>query len=184
MHRLFRVYDRLIYWWWEKHELPKFYHHVRALCRPPMVLLEELEIGELWFYDYAARILACVDEDSVIIAYYLPSRGRDEVIASLIRIDDWLLGDAPRPSRGELNLGLAFAAVETSDGKIHAAEYVNGDWRGLFGSSRLPDHESGRPRNWQRNTDVPAQPCISYMPGQSACEVAPGKRYYKVIGYQ
>ena len=142
------VVERLTYWWWSKFELPKFYHHARALCGPPMMLLDEIEAGEIWFYDFAVRVLVCVGDRSIIIAYYYTTEGRDKVIADLRRIYEWLVGKAPRPSRRELEVGLVFAASEEPDGTIRAVEYIRGDWCGVFALKRLPDHDCCKPKSW------------------------------------
>jgi hypothetical protein len=122
-----------------------FYHAFREACRPPMVNIETLEVGELWFYcGLSAAVTACLGEKSLLVAYdtYGP---REKVITDFQSAHAWLRGERPDLPG---NLHLVFAAFEEPSGELRVRRFAPGDWMGIPSNVPLPPTEQQCPSGW------------------------------------
>lgn len=126
-------------------KFPGFYYAFREACRPPMVNIETLEVGELWFYrGLSLAVTACLGEKSLLVAYgtYGP---REKVIADFHWAHAWLRGKRPDLPG---NLNLVFGAFEEPSGELRVRRFAPGDWMGIPKNVPLPPTEQERPLGW------------------------------------
>ena len=121
-----------------------FYHALRAACGPPMVKIDTLDVGDLWFYDgLSMRITACIGERSLLVAYDATG-DRDDVITKFRAARAWLDGELSCPPP----LHLVFAAREELSGDLVVWRLTPGDWWGIPANVPLPPTKRDYPPGW------------------------------------
>jgi len=129
-----------------KKQQDTFYPAFRGACRPPMVKLASLEVGELWFYDgLCLTVIACVGDKSLLVAYD-PDRTRRKVEAQFRAAYAWLFGKRPNPPD---DLHLVFAAREKRSGNLLVRRCIPGDWAGIPGCVPLEPSRRKHPVGWR-----------------------------------
>jgi hypothetical protein len=121
-----------------------FYRAFRAACGPPMVKLDTLDLGDLWFYDgLSMMITACIGEKSLLLAYDTTGN-RDDVVTKIRTACAWLDGDLSHPPF----LHLVFAAREELSGDPFVRCLTPGDWCGIPANIPLPPTKRDCPPGW------------------------------------
>jgi hypothetical protein len=129
-----------------ENQLKEFYYDFRSICKPPMVKIADLEIGELWFYDgLALSVTCCLGEKHLLVAYdiYGPKeQAINQFLDAYSRLGD---EEYKRP----LGMFLVFAAREKEDGTLDVSLFSPGDWSGLpYYRHTLPESEHKYPHGW------------------------------------
>ena len=105
--------------------IPELYRACRKACGPPMVKIESLDVGELWFYYRHAMVTVCLGDQSLLVAY--DTHGpRDDVVAQFHSAHAWLRGEFSDPPA---KLNLRFAVWEETPGNGLVRLYKPGDWQ-------------------------------------------------------
>jgi hypothetical protein len=127
-----------------------FYRAFRQACAPPMVRIDTLDVGDLWFYHgLSAMVTSCVGQQSLLVAYdtYGP---RDDVLANFRAAHAWLDAERPDPPP---ELHLVFAAREEPSGNVLVRCLKPGDWSGIPANVPLPPTERDHPPGWRGRGD-------------------------------
>jgi hypothetical protein len=107
------------------------YSLIRERCAPPMVLMSEVDIGEIWYYDGCSMaVLLCKGPQSLLVAYY-GGESNDDAEFSFRVASEWLQGDRDQlPDEPWYRYELVYAAFER-DGRLAEPICDPGDWMGL-----------------------------------------------------
>ena len=128
-------------------DIRDFYLDFRSICKPPMVKIADLEIGELWFYDgLALSVTCCLGEKHLLVAYdiYGP---KEQAINQFLDAYSRLGDENLEPPQG---MFLVFAAREKDDGILDVRLFSPGDWSGLpYYKHTLPQSKHKYPRGWE-----------------------------------
>jgi len=128
-------------------DLRDFYFKFRSICKPPMEIIADLDIGQLWFYDgLALSVTCCLGEKHLLVAYgiYGPKeQAINQFTEAYSRLGD---EEYKRP----LGMFLVFAAREKDDGILYVRLFSPGDWSGLpYYKHALPQSKHKYPRGWE-----------------------------------
>jgi hypothetical protein len=126
--------------------LTDFYFELRSICKPPMVKIADLEIGQLWFYDgLALSVTCCLGEKFLLVAYDI--RGpKDKAVNQFLDAYNRLGDENYQRPQG---MFLVFAAREQENGVLDVSFFSPGDWCGIPYKHPLPASNHKHPPGWE-----------------------------------
>jgi hypothetical protein len=129
-------------------KIDSFYRAFRASCAPPMVNIETIDVGQLWYYDgLSLSMVACIGKNHLMVAYDT-FKSRQDTIDQFRYGYSWLTQEGTDLPVYSV---LVFAAYEEDSGNIVVRRLSPGDWSGIPQNIPLPATERIIPRSWDEN---------------------------------